>query len=368
MTGVARYLTRNSLALLCLAAAVAGCSSPPSTQERPRQSTEAVQAPAGWNAAALQEVLAYARAQKTTGFLIIQGKQVIAEQHWPLPADARALAFRNAFVHGQTADGTLLEDVASQQKSFIAILMGVAVDKGLLDVDQPVSQYLGAGWSKAAPVTEARITVLNLLQMNSGLREDLSAEAEPGAQFFYNTPAFAITKRVLERAAGQALDDITRLWLTQPLAMNQTEWRPRPPALANAGNPTGLVTTPRDIAKLGQLLLDRGVAPDGRRVISAAQLDLMLGRTATNAAYGRLWWLNGGSFVRLAGAGAPRHEGPLIAAAPADLVAALGAHDRKLFVVPSRQLIVVRTGQATPARDFNQQLWLRLAKALPGGD
>jgi hypothetical protein len=34
-------------------------------------------------------------------------------------------------------------------------------------------------------------------------------------------------------------------------------------------------------------------------------------------------------------------------------------------VVPSRKLIVVRTGQAAPDRDFNQQLWVRLMKAVP---
>jgi hypothetical protein len=53
----------------------------------------------------------------------------------------------------------------------------------------------------------------------------------------------------------------------------------------------------------------------------------------------------------------------LIPAAPADLVAALGAQDRKIYVAPSRRLIVIRTGQTAPDRDFNQQLWLRLMKA-----
>lgn len=356
-------------ALLCLTAAMLGCASSPCFAPPPGRTAgtagAALQVRADWDAAALQEVLAYARSQKTTGLLIIHDRQIVAEQHWPLPGDAAA--FRAAFVHGQAPDGALLEDVASQQKSFIAILAGAAVDRGLLDVERPVSAYLGAGWSRAAPAAEARIRVRHLLEMNSGLREDLRPEAEPGARFFYNTPAYAVTQRVLEQAARQPLDELTRRWLTEPLGMAQTDWRARPAALADSGNPTGLVTTPRDIARMGQLVLDRGLAPDGRRVISSAQLDLLLQRSATNPAYGRLWWLNGGSHALLAGAGAPRREGPLIAAAPADLVAALGAHDRKLFVVPSRQLIVVRTGQAAPARDFNQQLWLRLARALPGG-
>lgn len=353
--------TRAAAAALCVAAALLGCVASPTAMPP----TTGAAAPAAWNAAALQEVLDYARAQKTTGLLIIQNRQVITEQHWPLPADATA--FRAAFVHGQAADGALLEDVASQQKSFIALLAGIAVDRGLLDVERPVAAYIGAGWSKAPLAVEARITVRQLLEMTSGLTEDLRSEAEPGARFFYNTPAYAVTKRVLEQAARQPLDEITRQWLTVPLGMADTAWRPRPAALADAGNPTGLVTTPRDIARMGQLVLDQGLAPDGRRVVSAAQLDLLLQRTQTNPAYGRLWWLNGGSHAYLSGPGAPRREGPLIETAPADLVAALGFHDRKLFVVPSRQLIVVRTGQTAPARDFNQQLWQRLMKAVPAG-
>ena len=349
-------------ALVSLAATqLFGCTLP-AAAARPGPAEGASHTAAVWDDAALQDVLTYARAQRTTGLLIVHKGRVIAEHNWPLPA--QAASFLAAFVHGQAADGSLLEDVASQQKSFIAILAGVALDQGLLDIGKPVSAYVGPGWTRAASATESNITVRHLLEMTSGLREDLSVEAEPGRRFFYNTPAYAVTKRVLEQAAGLPLDELTRRWLTEPLGMGQTAWRQRPPALADVGNPTGLVTTPRDLAKLGQLVLDRGLAPDGRRVISETQLDLMLRRTAANPAYGRLWWLNGGTHAFGAGAGAPRREGPLIPAAPSDLVVALGAHDRKLFVVPSRQLIVVRTGQATPARDFNQQLWLRLSKAF----
>jgi hypothetical protein len=88
-------------------------------------------------------------------------------------------------------------------------------------------------------------------------------------------------------------------------------------------------------------------------------------RSPTNPAYGRLWWLNGSSYsLRPAGR---RSETALIPAAPPELVAALGAQDRKIYIVRSRKLIVVRTGQATPDRGFDQELWLRLMKALPKG-
>ena len=98
-------------------------------------------------------------------------------------------------------------------------------------------------------------------------------------------------------------------------------------------------------------------------MISALQLAALFERSPTNPAYARLWWLNGSTYsMRAAGA---RKETALIPAAPADLVAALGALDRKIYIVGSRKLIVVRTGQAALDRDFDQQMWLRLMKAAP---
>ena len=320
-------------------------------------------AAAGWKTAALADAVSYVAGQKSTGFVIIQDGRIIAEHYWPLPADAET--FRTNFVHGTAPDGALLEDVASQQKSFIAILIGVGVDKGLVDISKPVSAYAGAGWSRASPEQEAKITVRHLMEMNSGLKENLTYEAEPGAKFFYNTPAYAVLKKVLEGASKQTLDQVTQAWLAGPAGMKDTSWRKRPGAFSDVGNPTGLVTTPRDIARMGQLVLDGGKAADGSRVISKAQLDAMFKRTSTNPAYARLWWLNGGAYSLGAGAAIARTEGQLIPAAPADLIAAQGAQDRKLYVVPSRKLIVVRTGQAAPDRDFNQQLWTRLMQAVP---
>ncbi len=318
-------------------------------------------AKAGWNTTALDEVVAYVQSQKTTGFLIIQDRKVIYEHNWPLPADAANFAAN--FTHGNDAHGALLEDVASAQKSFVAILAGVAIDKRLLDISKPVSAYLGTGWSKAAPDQEKLITVRNLLEMNSGLTEALAYQAPAGTKFFYNTPGYAIMKPVLEKASGKKLDDLTRLWLTAPAGMADTLWRQRPGAFSGVGNPTGLYTTPRDMAKLGQLVIDKGKSANGKRVISEAQLAALFGRSPTNPAYGRLWWLNGSAYtLRPTGA---RSETALIPAAPSELVAALGAQDRKIYVVPSRKLIVVRTGQAAPDRSFDQQVWLRLIKALP---
>jgi CubicO group peptidase (beta-lactamase class C family) len=307
----------------------------------------------------MQAVLDYVQGQRTTGFLVIQNRGTLVEKNWPAPADDAVFA---AFRYETNAKGALLEDVASQQKSFVSILAAIAVDKGMLDLARPVSAYIGTGWSKAALGEEALIRVIEVLTMSSGLKTDLTYAAPAGTVFLYNTPVYAITKQILAAVVNQPLETITRDWLTGPAGMSDTSWRKRPAALADVGNPTGLVTSPRDTARLGQIVLNGGLAADGERIVSEAQLQAMLAPTQTNPAYGRLWWLNGGAYTIKPLA--TRIEGRLIPAAPSDLVAALGALDRKLYVVPSQNLVVVRMGPAAPDRDFDQQLWMRLTGAL----
>ncbi len=311
--------------------------------------------------AALNDLADYAAAQKTTGLLVVQEGRTLLERNWPLPPGSET--FAALFARGTTTYGELREDVASQQKSLIGILAGQAVDRGLLDIERPVSAFIAAGWSKASPEQERAITVRHLLEMTSGLTEALAPEAPPGARFFYNTPVYARLHGVLEAAAGLKLDALTRDWLTGPLGMTDTEWLPRPAEMARvSGNAWGLVTAPRDLALLGRMVLDRGRAPGGNQLISEAQLAQMLAPTPTNPAYGRLWWLNGGAWM--ADVTGARSEGPAVPPAPSDLVLALGAQGRVLGVLPSRDLIVVRLGQQPPDADFRVQFWRRVMAAL----
>lgn len=307
--------------------------------------------------APIDDLADYAQAQKTTGLLVIQRGRTLVERNFPLPPGSDA--FAAMLVRGTAKDGALLEDVASQQKSVIALLAGIAIDRGLLDIARPVADLIGAGWTKATPEQDRAITVRHLLEMNSGLSEALTAEAAPGEKFFYNTPAYARLQRVLEATAGMKLDALTRDWLTGPLGTAEMEWRPRPAELAqSSGNAWSLVTAPRDVAKLGRLILDGGMAPGGQRVISNAQLSAIFTPTPTNPAYGRLWWLNSGAWF--IDPTTTRHEGPMVPDAPPDLVLALGAAGRVLGVIPSRELIVVRLGQQPPDADFRTRFWRRV--------
>jgi CubicO group peptidase (beta-lactamase class C family) len=348
-----------------LAAALAFASCAMESASEPGQPTQIATDANGWNAAALAETVAYVQSQKTTGFLTIQDGKTIAEHNWPLPDDPASQTFGANFVHGTSADGALKEDVASQQKSLIALLVGIGIDKGLIDISAPVSKYIGSRWSKATPLQEEKITVRNLLEMNSGLKEDLTYDAPAGTKFFYNTPAYAFLKPLLEKVANQKLDLVSQLWFTKVGDMHSTGWEQRPAVFADVGNPTGLVTTPRDLAIMGQIVLDGGVKKNGARLISKEQLDAILTPTSTNPAYGRLWWLNGSNETVNVGPTSPRRAGQFIEAAPRDMIAAMGAQDRKLFIVPSTKLLVIRMGQAAPDKDFNEKLWQLLAKAMP---
>jgi CubicO group peptidase (beta-lactamase class C family) len=311
------------------------------------------------SAAGVTRLLDYLQNQRTTGFLVIRDGKVLIEKNWPAPTDAPQFA---NFVYEASQDGALLEDVASQQKSFVSVLVAVAVDKGLIEIEKPVSDYIGQGWSRASPEQEAKIRVVDLLKMTSGLDDKFGYQAPAGTAFFYNTPVYAVTKRILAAVAKQPLETVTRDWLTEPAGMKDTAWRKRPPALAGVGNDTGLVTSPRDVARFGVMILNEGVAENGTRIVSESSFKAMFTRTATNPAYARLWWLNGGAFAIREATG--RKDGPLVAAAPADMVGAFGAFHRRLYVVPSLKLVVVRTGAAAGDKDFDEQLWLRLTQVL----
>ena len=144
---------------------------------------------------------------------------MIYEHNWPLPPEAAAFAAN--FTHGTDARGALQEDVASAQKSFIAILAGVAIDKGLLDISKPVSAYVGTGWSKASPEQEKLITVRHLLEMNSGLTEKLTYEAPAGTTILLQHAGLRDHEAGAGKGVRQKLDDLTRLWLAEPAGMTR---------------------------------------------------------------------------------------------------------------------------------------------------
>jgi CubicO group peptidase (beta-lactamase class C family) len=178
-----------------------------------------------WNPAAVASLLAYAQSQRSSAVIVVHRGEVIAERYWSV--EARAGSPYGNQLWGWTDSGAPVEDVASLQKSIVSTLVGIAVDKGLIDLEAPVSTYLHEGWSSAACDEESAISVRHLLSMTSGLSPELGYQATVGTVWLYNTRAYSKVVEVLEVVTGEGVGSLTRRWLTVPLGMNDTEWRPR---------------------------------------------------------------------------------------------------------------------------------------------
>ena len=315
----------------------------------------------GWSSTGLAAALQLAAERDSTGVVILYQGRILAEGYWD--AAGTPDEFKN-FIVSTTPDGRTVEDVASAQKSVAAILTGIAQEKGLVRLDETVSHYLGAGWSKASSEQEQQITLRHLLTMTSGLADDLSFQAAAGSQWRYNTPAYHFVMRVLESASGMERNDLTKAWLTGPLGLSNTSWVPRPWASADIG--VGLATTARELARFGLMIAANGRWQDQVILGDREYLQAMLHPSQTlNPSYGYLWWLNGQEFTLGAGPRAPRSDGSMIPSAPDDLVAMQGAMDRKLYLVPSLNLVVTRLGAAGNAdgKAFNDAFWEALMAA-----
>ena len=332
---------------------------PPAQGEWERVAPETV----GWDAAALNQALMVAGARNSSGVVILHRGRILAEQYWNLSDPPER--YLN-YVSGYDALGGVIEDVASAQKSIVAVIAGIAQEKGYLSIDDAVSKYLGDGWSGSAADNERLITIRHLLSMTSGLTVDLERQAAPGSVWLYNTPAYHFLMRVVSAATDTDRDTLTRDWITSKLNMQDSGWTPRPWANANIG--VGFSTSARDLARFGLMIQAGGVWGEQVVIADAEYLqDMLSSSQALNPAYGYLWWLNGQEFSLAANARASRSEGSLIAAAPADLIAMQGAEDRKLYLVPSLELIVTRLGYsgASQGEGFNDAFWRALMAAAP---
>jgi CubicO group peptidase (beta-lactamase class C family) len=306
---------------------------------------------AGWDSHALDDALAYAQQMNSSGVVIAYNGRILAERYWQ-PAAARRVA--------STSEGWAIEDVASLQKSVISLMVGIAVEHGLVDRNAPVSKYLGAGWSKAPADHEASITINHLLTMTSGLTESLQFEAAAGTRWFYNTPAYSRLISALASVTHKEPNDYTAEWLTRRLGMTDTRWIKREGAGSpvNLVNPYGLATTARDLARVGILVLSGGMWKGDRIINESYVREMVQPSQRLNPSYGLLWYAN-----RPVPPGMQRQPHLSLPVAPADMVAGQGAGERRIYVVLSQRLVVTRLGAPAPALDA--ELWARLMKAVP---
>lgn len=308
----------------------------------------------GWNVAALEDACRFVENTNGKSFLILQNGRIAVERYWT-EAGVR---------HSQY--------IMSSGKSITAFLVGIAVEQKKLQLDQAASEFLGVGWSKATPAQERAIQIRHLLQMTSGLNPQLEYEGPPGTIWRYNTDAYQQLHPLLEKAVGISMQEFSKRTLFEPMRMENSMFRFH-----------SFVMNARDMGRFGLMIAGQGAWDDRAIMQDRKFFDAMLNSSQTlNQAYGYLWWLNGRESFRAVGvqraAQRSLQPGPLVPAAPKDMVCANGRGGQRIFVVPSLGLVVVRLGENPAVRlgglqaaepdgtqsKFDQQLWEKLMAAI----
>ena len=256
-------------------------------------------------------------------------------------------------------------DIRSISKSVTSLLVGIALDRRLItDLDAPVFSFFPEYGDLRTPEKD-RMTLHHLLTMSSGLAWDETSvaftnpsntysqmeiaprsdhfvlaqplAAPPGTVFNYNSGGAELLGLILRKVSGKRLREFVKETLFDPLGIEDWEWEGS--SGFNPAAASGLRLRPRDLAKIGQLVLERGKW-QGRQIVSSSWIEdsttprlsgsdtaMMFYRPEGISSYGYLWWL---------GRSPPEHP-------ERDMIAGGGYGGQRVFILPSLGAVVVTT-------------------------
>jgi len=219
-------------------------------------------------------------------FLLARDGHLVVEEYFA----------ENGSKHGPFIDSVFrsrVHHLASVSKTITSVLVGVAIDRGFINsVQDPTSRYLPSYRSLFDDQKEA-ITLEHLLTMSSGLEWSQSGRApdhlalyscpdvtryvlekplsaEPGRRFAYSNGSAAAVGAILESATGMKVGAFAETALFRPLGIHEYLWSTYPDGTVETDG--GLALRPRDLAKIGQLFLNRGEWGDAQ-LISEGWID-----------------------------------------------------------------------------------------------
>jgi len=300
----------------------------------------------GWCQPSIDSLYSYLESTNTKGFIVLKDGKIVLEKYF------------GTF----TADS--IHYWASAGKSLISVLTGIAQEKGLVNINHTVSSYLGPGWTSEPLAKESMISLRNLLTMTSGMddkpatpcdNESTSASClqyltDTGQRWAYHTGAYQQLASVLSAASGTGINAFTNANVNTHIGMTG--------AWVNGV----YYSKTRSMARFGLLALNKGVWANDTLIHDASYWNAMVNTSQSyNNAYGYLWWLNGKSSFMAPGLQFV-FNGSLVPNAAPDMFAALGKNDQKIYVVPSRNMVVIRTGEsaygvAAAFSPFDDMLW-----------
>jgi CubicO group peptidase (beta-lactamase class C family) len=285
------------------------------------------------------------------------------------------------YFHGWGPDD--LHTLQSDSKSVTSLLIGIALQQGKISaIDQTVLSFFPE-YPKIRNADERKsaITLRDLLTMRTGLdwREDpyegsplfqlnncrcdwlkfvldWPMRETPGTRFEYNSGGVILLAGVIRNATNIPTDTFAQRYLFDPLGITQVRWYyGEPDNLPHTGG--GLNLRPRDMAKIGYLMLRNGrwekqqiVSADWVRESTSHAVTFPRTFAGRPVDYGYLWWL-----LSLSGE-AGGHD------RDADIYAAAGAQGQWIFIIPKYDMVVVSTGN-TPY--FDQAVGFLYSDILP---
>ncbi len=284
-------------------------------------------------------------------------------------ASASLLVWHNGAIqlewYGEGYGPETLTNSASMHKSVLALLYGNVIAEGFVpSADEPAATYL----TEWANDDRSKITIRNLLQMSSGLARPqfspnplgdalklqlgtdvasiaLKYEAadRPNSYFAYSNLNSQLLGIVLERATEMRYADILQTYLWSKMGTSDARvWLDRPGGMVRTFS--NLQTKPENWLRLGLLHLNRGKV-DGVQVVAEDWIDQIITPSETNPNYGLQTWL-GTEWQenRGYGKGIPITVQHSEAFAADDVVFFDGSGGQRVYVVPSHDLVIVRTG------------------------
>lgn len=208
-------------------------------------------------------------------------------------------------------------DLRSVTKSITSILMGIAVDKGFIEsVNDPISKYIKSLVpTKNLDERKNEITIKHLLTMSTGLdcndwdkkskgREDkiykksdwlqcflnLPMVNEPGEVSNYCTMGQILATEIISQASEMTIDKFAEKFLFNPLGVSNVSWgHTSNKEIISSGK--RLYMTSRDMAKIGQLILNMGKWNEKQLISEKWIEESTTPKTKiTEIDYGYLWW------------------------------------------------------------------------------
>lgn len=299
-----------------------------------------------WNQNAVQPLLDYLELKNSKSFIILVNGRIVLENYFD----------------SHTASTNWYW--ASAGKTLTSTVTGIAQQENLLNINNKVSDYLGTGWTSETIAQENQITCKNLLTMTSGLDdstdevepENLIYKADAGKRWAYHN-VYVKLQDVVAKASKQSWQDYFNAKLRDKIGMNGT-W-------VRLGVNSVYTSNSRSMARFGLLMLNKGKW-DNNIILNENYFKEATNTSQTiNLGYGYLWWLNGKSSYHL-----PQSQltfsGSIIPTAPNDMFMALGKNDQKIYVVPSKNMVVIRMGDAADdvnlaLSDFDKTLWQKIS-------